>query len=84
VPLGKLHNDRYIPLHPQLKALLDVWLVEGPKELRTNLLFVDRGRPVPEFRVDLAVAAVAQAAGIGHGSPINCATPWRRRPSTAE
>ena len=23
VPLGKLHNDRYIPLHPQLKEMLD-------------------------------------------------------------
>ena len=23
VPVGKLHNDRYIPLHPQLKTLLD-------------------------------------------------------------
>ena len=26
VPVGKLHSDRYIPLHPQLKALLDDWL----------------------------------------------------------
>ena len=23
VPLGKLRTDRYIPLHPQLKELLD-------------------------------------------------------------
>ena len=69
VPLGKLHNDRYIPLHPQLKALLDAWLAERPKELRTNLLFVERGRPMPESRVDRAVAAVARAAGIGHVSP---------------
>ena len=23
IPIGKLHNDRYIPLHPQLKQLLD-------------------------------------------------------------
>jgi hypothetical protein len=26
VPVGKLHNDRYIPLHPQLKELLDEWI----------------------------------------------------------
>jgi hypothetical protein len=26
VPVGKLHSDRYVPLHPQLKALLDDWL----------------------------------------------------------
>ena len=27
IPIGKLHNDRYIPLHPQLKEMLDqrVW-----------------------------------------------------------
>jgi integrase len=26
VPAGKLHTDRYIPLHPQLKEVLDGWL----------------------------------------------------------
>ena len=26
VPLGKLRTDRYIPLHPQLKELLDEWV----------------------------------------------------------
>jgi len=25
VPVGKLRTDRYIPLHPQLKDLLDDW-----------------------------------------------------------
>ena len=30
VPLGKLRNDRYIPLHPQLKDLLDDWLAHAP------------------------------------------------------
>jgi len=66
VPLGKLHNDRYIPLHPQLKELLDEWLAERPECLRSNLVFVDRGRPIPPARVDRALAKVAAAAGIGH------------------
>ena len=26
VPLGKMHNDRYIPLHPEVKQLLDEWV----------------------------------------------------------
>lgn len=26
VPVGKLHNDRYIPLHPRVKTLLDEWI----------------------------------------------------------
>src|SRR5579875_2750012 len=40
VPLGKLHTDRYIPLHPQLKELLDEWLATRPEGLRGRLIFV--------------------------------------------
>ena len=65
VPVGKLHNDRYIPLHPQLKTLLDDWLAERPDGLRSDLIFVDRGRPIPPARVDRALADVAATAGIG-------------------
>ena len=36
VPIGKLHNDRYIPLHPQLKTLLDDWLADRPAGLRST------------------------------------------------
>jgi integrase len=35
VPLGKLRTDRYIPLHPQLKELLDDWLARRPASLRS-------------------------------------------------
>jgi integrase len=69
VPVGKLHNDRYVPLHPQLKELLDEWLALRPEELRSKLMFVERGRPVGESRVDNAVRKAAQVAGIGHASP---------------
>lgn len=69
VPVGKLHNDRYIPLHPQLKTLLDEWLACRPAELRSDLMFIHRGRPIPVSRVDRAVASVAEVAGIGHVSP---------------
>lgn len=65
VPVGKLHNDRYIPLHPQLKSLLDEWLADRPENLRSDLIFLDRGRPIPPARVDRALARVADAAGIG-------------------
>ena len=65
VPVGKLHNDRYIPLHPQLKTLLDQWLADRPKGMRSDLVFLDRGRPIPPARVDRALAKVATAAGIG-------------------
>ena len=66
IPLDKLHNDRYIPLHPELKALLDDQLARRPPDLRSDLLFVHRGRPITAGRVDRALAKVAQAAGIGH------------------
>jgi hypothetical protein len=66
IPLGKLHNDRYIPLHPQLKALLDEWIARRPRGLRSRLLFVDQGRPITTVRIDAALRKVAAAAGIGH------------------
>jgi integrase len=69
VPLGKLHTDRYIPLHPQLKELLDQWLDQRPEGLRSRLIFVEQGRPIPVSRVDGAVAKAAKAAGIERVSP---------------
>ncbi|MDN5896119.1 MAG: site-specific integrase [Nocardioides sp.] len=68
-PVGKLHTDRYIPLHPQLKALLDDWTTTRPAWQATSLLLTDRGRPVPPTRVDKAVQKAAAAAGIGHVHP---------------
>jgi integrase len=69
VPLGKLHTDRYIPLHPDLKAMLDDWIAQRPTGLRSNRLFLERGRPVNPGRIDRALARVAAAAGIGHVTP---------------
>jgi len=70
VPVGKLHNDRYIPLHPQLKTMLDDWVAEHRSaDVRSELVFVDRGRPIPAGRIDRALDAVAQAAGIGNTTP---------------
>jgi integrase len=65
VPVGKLHNDRYIPLHPQLKTMLDDWLADRREGLRSDLVFTDWGRPIPPARVDRALAKVAADAGIG-------------------
>jgi integrase len=69
VPLGKLRSDRYIPLHPQLKDLLDDWLAHRPDSLRTPYLFIEHGQRIRKTRVDRAVAKAAQAAGIGHVNP---------------
>jgi len=66
IPIGKLHNDRYVPLHPQLKMLIDQWLSTRPDWQNSALLFTDRGRPIPGTRVDHAINTAATAAGIGH------------------
>ncbi|MGH8996472.1 MAG: tyrosine-type recombinase/integrase [Acidimicrobiales bacterium] len=65
VPLGKLHNDRYIPLHPQLKALLDEWIAQRPAGLRSDLLFIRNGRPIGETMLEKALTETCEAAGIG-------------------
>jgi integrase len=69
VPLGKLRTDRYIPLHPQLKQLLDEWVAARPAGLRTPWLFTEYGRRIGQNRVDRAVARAAGTAGIGHVNP---------------
>jgi integrase/recombinase XerD len=70
IPIGKLHNDRYIPLHPDLKTLLDQWLARRPAGLRSDrMLLRPSGRPTLARHVDQALAKVAAAAGIGHVTP---------------
>lgn len=69
-PVGKLHTDRYIPLHPRVEELLQQWLsAHPPQSDNCSLMFTDRGRPIPGRRVDKAVHAAATAAGIGHVTP---------------
>jgi integrase len=68
-PVGKLHTDRYIPLHPQLKDLLDAWIAARPDWQASSLLLTERGRPIPPTRVEKAVQKAATAAGIGHVHP---------------
>jgi integrase len=45
-PVGKMHTDRYIPLHPTLKTMLDRWLAQRPDWQSSDLLFTERGRPI--------------------------------------
>lgn len=67
IPIGKLHNDRYIPLHPELKTLIDDWISHHrPTGLRSNLLLLENGRPVTKLRVSNALTRIATEAGIGH------------------
>ena len=67
IPVGKLHNDRYIPLHPQLKEMIDDWVDNHrPSGLRTDRLLVERNRPVTKIRVANTLKRLAADAGIDH------------------
>jgi hypothetical protein len=70
IPVGKLHNDRYIPLHPQLKALLDDWIAHHrPTGVRSDRLLLDRRRPLTARRIATALHRLGAAAGIGQVTP---------------
>ena len=64
VPLGKLHNDRYIPLHPDVKRLLDEWIAYRGHQVRSQYLFVRHGRRVSLGAIEHLVKRTAQAAGL--------------------
>jgi integrase len=68
VPVGKLHTDRYVPLHPSLIELHRTWREwAGPDD--TGRLISNDGRVLNRFSVSRAVAACARIAGIGHVHP---------------
>jgi site-specific recombinase XerD len=69
VPLGKLRTDRYIPLHPQLKELLDEWVANRPASLREPWLFMDHGRRLGPESVRKAIQKVAREAGLEKVTP---------------
>jgi integrase/recombinase XerD len=70
IPIGKLHTDRYIPLHPQLKTMLDQWITDHrPTGLRSKRLLVEKGRPISHQRVASALSRISHQAGIGHVTP---------------
>ena len=68
VPVGKLHNDRYIPLHPHLVELLTDW-TSRHDDHGTGLLLTRGGKPMTLSRISRIVTVIATDAGIGHVHP---------------
>jgi len=64
VPLGKMHNDRYIPLHPEVKQLLDEWVAQSLPKEPYDFLFTLHGYRLGRGKVALAVERIGKAAGI--------------------
>jgi len=70
VPLGKMHNDRYIPLHPEVKQLLDEWIIQSPPKKPYDFLFATHGHRLGRGKIALAVERIRKTAGIKeHVSP---------------
>ena len=68
VPVGKLHNDRYVPLHPTLLPLLDAWQAAHPAN-GLGLLLTNRGRPLSRHAVTRMVNRAGRRAGLRHVHP---------------
>jgi site-specific recombinase XerD len=70
VPVGKLRNDRIIPLHPELVELLAEWTATNIDHIRRQRrLLADEHAPLDRRTVHRIVATVAPQAGIGHVHP---------------
>ena len=69
IPIGKLHNDRSVPLHPLLVGLItDYRAWRGPSR-DGFLLERDDGKPFDRRTIARYVEAVARRAGVGHVHP---------------
>jgi site-specific recombinase XerD len=65
IPLGKLRNDRYVPLHPQLTELLAAWTAANLDHIRRHKrLVADHRGPLDRHLIGRIVARVARAAGV--------------------
>jgi site-specific recombinase XerD len=69
VPVGKLRNDRYVPLHPDLVTLLADWTAANLEHIRHHRrLVADHRGPLNRYIVHRVVRRVARHAGI-HAHP---------------
>ena len=65
VPVGKLRNDRYVPLHPDLVKLLADWTADNLEHIRRHRrLIVDHRGPFDRHKISLIVRRVARRAGV--------------------
>jgi hypothetical protein len=65
IPLGKLRNDRYVPLHPDLVTLLAAWTADNLDYIRRHKRLVADHRGVLDRHViGRIVRRVASTAGV--------------------
>ena len=65
IPLGKLRNDRYVPLHPELVTLLAGWTAASLQHIRRHQrLIADHRGPLNRYVIGRIVSRVGRAAGV--------------------
>src|SRR5215472_9934983 len=69
VPVGKLGEDRYLPLHPQLVALIDDYRTTHVDAAHPLLLPRENGRPLDRHTVTRMINKAGAAAGLPHIHP---------------
>ncbi|MCW2907095.1 MAG: xerD 2 [Actinomycetia bacterium] len=69
VPVGKLHEDRYLPLHPQLVTLIDAYRAAHVPAGHALLLPRENGRPLDRHTVTRFINKAGAAAGLPHIHP---------------
>jgi site-specific recombinase XerD len=69
VPVGKLREDRYLPLHPQLVTLIDAYRAQHVPAGHPLLLPRENGRPLDRHTVTRMINRAGAAAGLPHIHP---------------
>ena len=69
IPVGKLHNDRTVPLHPVLVDLITEYRAERGASPSGHLMVRVDGRPIDRRTVHRYVETIARRAGVGHVHP---------------
>jgi site-specific recombinase XerD len=65
IPLGKLRNDRYVPLHPELVTLLAAWTAGNLQHIRrSRRLVTDHRGPLDRYLIGRIVGRVGRSCGV--------------------
>ena len=82
IPVGKLHNDRYVPLHPHLVELLAEYRRSDGPHTPGRLLPGEHG-PLNRHAVTRWIDTIAAGPGSATSTLTVSDTPWPPRRSTA-
>jgi integrase len=83
VPVGKLREDRYLPLYPQLVGLIDDYRATHVPAEHPLLLPRENGRALDRHRHPIPQQGRRGSRSAAQPPPTSCGTPWPPKPSTA-